>query len=177
MAPIEMMQIYSGLLGEDVLANTVFVTTQQPGVNDLEPLPALGQGPRIMRFSGTRESAHEILAAIPYISHARRTPLRIQKELVDQNLGLQETLAGQLVVESIRETITFYKHTVQGLQKRLNELGDESVAKQEDLVKEIELYNALLANTKKAQKALTSNLWRKFVQGILKMIYFKFSVL
>ena len=126
----ERLQIYMRLVGEDAMANTTFVTTDWPHESEEKYddavyreqqlrmdsnylAPFIRQGAMLTRFLGDRASAEAVMTIA---RRETRTPLQIQRELVDQSLGLQVTQAGKLVATSVEDMLEFYSLTIAELQ-------------------------------------------------------------
>ena len=181
------------LLGDEALKRTIFVTTQWPDPSEGEPYddavdrenelstsdlflkPFIQKGASVQRFLGTQESAQNIIDAI---LPATRIPLQIQPELVDQNLGLQSTQAGQLIAASVEDMIEFYMLGIAELQEIIKSLKDakdqSSVEKRRAEEDRLKFYLAMLENTKRDRKILAMNLWKKLRRNILRV--FRFTV-
>ena len=102
------LAVLNDLCGDRNLRGVVFVTTMWDVVEE-----SLGSeredklvsnfwkdmihlGSRTCRFQGTRESAWEIIGCLDLEGgHQTRTPLRIQREMVDRRLPLDETAAAK----------------------------------------------------------------------------------
>lgn len=183
----ERLQIYMWLLGEEAMKNTILVTTDWPHDSEKERYaeavdreeelrtspsyfaPFILQGAKLTRFRGDETSARLVVA------DARRTegiPLQIQRELVDQDLGLQMTQAGKLVATSVDEMIEFYNLTIKELQGNIKRLkrGKDSVEKRRDAEERLESYRSILANTKRDRRVLAVNIWKKLARGI-RMVF------
>ena len=181
------MEIYRRLLGELAFANTIFVTTHWDPLHgddyreavERETVlsqesgffaPFLVQGAKIVRFLGGKESAEEIMVAS---RRDRKIPLQIQKELVEQQLGLQFTQAGQLVDMSAQELTGFYELTLRQLQaavrqRRHGTERDPDVWR-EDTNRQIAAYRELLYHTQRDRKVLTIGFMPNLALRILKL--------
>ncbi len=94
------------LCGEESLPNLVIVTTywgqvtqevaegreRQLITDETLFKPLLEKGARMCRHTGTAQSAHEILSLV--LEHGKPLPLKIQRELVDEQKDIMETGAG-----------------------------------------------------------------------------------
>ena len=96
------------LCGDESLKNVILVTTMWDELED-ESIGSkmevelstfwkdmMRPGSRTCRFQGTRESAWEIIECLDLEGcHQTRTPLRIQREMVDRHLLFFETTAAE----------------------------------------------------------------------------------
>ena len=105
------LAVLNDLCGDGNLKGVVFVTTMWDDVE--ESLGSKSEhrlvsnfwkdmihlGSRTCRFQGTRESAWEIIGCLDLEGcHQTRTPLRIQREMVDRRLPLCETTAAETLL-------------------------------------------------------------------------------
>ncbi|EMD33882.1 hypothetical protein CERSUDRAFT_141175, partial [Gelatoporia subvermispora B] len=107
-------KLFRDLCGETALVNVVIVTTRWDVVTPEEGerrerelatgdqffKPALDKGARMVRYEGTRASAHAVL---DLLLNARPQPLKIQKELVDEQKSLDETAAAASLGKELAE--------------------------------------------------------------------------
>jgi len=123
---LERLEIYRSLLGDQILGNTVFVTTHWPKVEgeSLEDARRredelktdrlfmrqfLDKGARIERFEGSRVSALKLINLIPYKELSARIPLQVQTELIVEEKALQITQAGRRVAEGVLDMMRAYE--------------------------------------------------------------------
>ncbi|KAG8220498.1 P-loop containing nucleoside triphosphate hydrolase protein [Butyriboletus roseoflavus] len=121
--PLRNLGVFQNLCGTENLKNVVIVTTMWDEVEDQsvgskreeELLSSFWKGmidlgSRTCRFQGTRESAWEIIDHLDLEgSREGRTPLQIQREMVDKELPLHETAAGKTLFHSLVELTGEFK--------------------------------------------------------------------
>ncbi|KAG8216976.1 P-loop containing nucleoside triphosphate hydrolase protein [Butyriboletus roseoflavus] len=109
-------RLFRELCGKDSLRNVLIVTTMwssvdpNVGATREEELamsddffkPVLDEGARLVRHDGGQESAQGILR---HLIHNEGTPLRIQRELVDERKPLADTAAGAELSHQLTERI------------------------------------------------------------------------
>ena len=139
------LRMFRELCGEDsgVLKNLVFATSRwdlsisKVGVkrqteleNDFSFRKTFGrEGYRIRRFDGTTESALELIRLV--IPNAPQ-PLRIQREMVDENKPLLKTAAGRSVEERIHEARRRWEKSLPSLLEQMQlalEMRDKDMQK------------------------------------------------
>ena len=79
--------------------------------------PALQQGAQTARHHNTARSAHEIVSRI-----IKNTPttLLIQKELVDEQKGIENTSAGESVNEELNKALARHKAEMEELREEMH---------------------------------------------------------
>ena len=99
--------MFKSLCGEEVLENVLLTTTQWSNVDPAEGQDRednlrepnlwgglIGKGATLQRFKGTRESGLELINKL--VSKTRK-PLRIQDQIVRQQMTLYETDVGKFL--------------------------------------------------------------------------------
>ena len=136
---IEQLEFYhKGILGPDCMKNVVLVSSFWPKQSDVEGhasackreeelltdelfwKPLIQSGAQSRRFTGTSESALEIISLAQ-----GNTPvsLRIQRELVDRSLTLKKTEAGKRVEGDRNKMGKRYNKSLKDLQKTMKHQG------------------------------------------------------
>ncbi|KAG6374164.1 P-loop containing nucleoside triphosphate hydrolase protein [Boletus reticuloceps] len=112
--PLRHLSVFKELCGENNLKNVVLVTTMWDEVGESAGsrrekellsdfwVDMISLGSRACRFQNTPESAWEIIDCLNLErSDQRRTPLKIQQEMVDRGLQLHETAAAKTLLRSL----------------------------------------------------------------------------
>ncbi|KAF9498950.1 hypothetical protein BDN71DRAFT_257740 [Pleurotus eryngii] len=125
-------RMFRKLCGDDSLRNVVLVTNMWGQVpvdvgearekelkeEDVFFKPVLDEGAQIKRHNNTLTSAHEILRSVAFKDPV---PLRIQKELVDENRDITETDAGEELGRELREQARKFKEQQERLRVEMEE--------------------------------------------------------
>lgn len=109
--PLSNLSVFRDLCGDSSLKNVILVTTmwdeedESVGTQREEELVSdfwkdmIRLGSRTCRFRGTRESAWQIMDGLDLDGpRQKRTPLQIQREMVDRGLPLHETTAARTLL-------------------------------------------------------------------------------
>ncbi|KAI0082662.1 hypothetical protein K474DRAFT_1654788 [Panus rudis PR-1116 ss-1] len=155
------LNMFRKLCGDETLKNVLLVTTMwahvEPAKGEERELelasnmllfkPVLDNGAQMVRHYNTLESANDILRAI-LRNHPR--PLRIQKELVEEGKGIEETAAGEAVNEELARVIRKHKEEMDQIRVEMQEALD---AKDMQTKAELEAYRKQLEEaTAKAER-------------------------
>jgi len=113
-SPLENLSMFEEIYGKDMSKNVILATTMWDDVDkdtgeireeelkDIYWKAMVDRGSHIRRFQGTRDSAFRLIA--PFLNTANyRNTLLLQKELVDLDLKLSETRAGQKLRPQIKQ--------------------------------------------------------------------------
>ena len=138
--------MFQNLCGEKAMENVLLTTTQWSNVD-----PAEGQaredelqedglwgelirkGATLQRFHGTRESGFELIHKL--MSNTEK-PLDIQDQIVEQNMTLLETNAGQCINEELIAQEKKFKKQLDSLEKKLQEVMGAMGREMENLMEE-----------------------------------------
>ena len=112
--PLKNLRIFEQLCGKNALKNIILTTTMWDEVDeetgstrerelkDIYWKAMIDRGSSTGRFGGTRDSAFRLIAPLLDERNSRNT-LLLQKELVDLDLRLSETHAGQMLRSEIKQ--------------------------------------------------------------------------
>jgi hypothetical protein len=126
------LRMFEKLVGEAALHNVVLVTNRWETVElkegelrerELITNPnmwgdMIQKGSTVERYSGTTQEARRILKSV--FEKKRRTILNIQQELIDRQLDLSETEAGQTLLQEINSLRLKYMREMTELRTDLN---------------------------------------------------------
>jgi hypothetical protein len=139
------LAMFRKLCGVQALKNVVFVTSMWDNVTpevggqreaelkseDIFFGPALLDGAVTMRYDGTSGSAQEVLLSLV---KKKRTTLRVQREIVDENKAVAETTAG---LELCRQLLDQSARHEKEMQELVIELDEAARAHDEQTRKEL----------------------------------------
>ena len=131
-SPLRNLAVFKDVCGDGNLKNVVLVTTMWDEVADQsvssrreeELLSSFWKdmidlGSRTCRFQGTPESAWEIINGLDLEgSRQTRTPLQIQREMVDRGLPLPQTTAAKTLLRSLVQLAGEFKKAWEKLRNR-----------------------------------------------------------
>ena len=148
------LRTFRSLCGQEVLENVLLTTTQWSNVNQAEAERRenrlhdqdfwgglMGKGATLERFHGTRDSGLELIHKL-----MSKTPKRldIQDQIVEQDMTLPETNAGQCVNEELIAQEKKFKEELESLENQLR----EAIGQRDDEIR------ALMDEQAKIQKRL-----------------------
>jgi hypothetical protein len=126
------IRLFESLCGKDPLKSVVVITNMW-SMDDMKLgeareqelmteqdffQPILREGARFARHSDTKESAHEIISSL--FSHkTEKEKLAIQKEMVDDNLRLDETAAAAQLMRDFDNSIEFLRKKISEEEERM----------------------------------------------------------
>ena len=127
------------LCGDPALEGVVLVTNmwgeipQEDGEELEEQLiskyfkPALDKGASLARHLNTVESAHDIIRGI--MRKRLQVPLQIQREIVEEGMGVRDTAAGEAINEELNDQIRRHRAEMatmeEDMERALEERDDE----------------------------------------------------
>ena len=158
---IRNLRLFQGLCGQAALENVLLTTTHWSNVNLAEAElreaklrnrdfwgALIDKGATLQRFQGTRDSGLDLIKKL--MSRTRK-PLHIQDQIVEQNMTLLETNAGQCINKELMGQERRFKERMKSLEEEvrgaIEEVGDELRAMSAGM-------KALLDEKAKAQKEL-----------------------
>jgi len=161
--------MFTQLCGEDSLKNVALVTNMWGEVSaevgeareaelrgrDIFFKPALDRHARLLRHENTLESARSILR---YLMGNHPVTLQIQHELVDQNLDISQTAAGNELSRELMQQVRKHQEELRNLQiemKSAIKAGHDETKK--DLEEETRELQAELARVQRESQALASD--------------------
>ncbi|KAH7378112.1 P-loop containing nucleoside triphosphate hydrolase protein [Cadophora sp. MPI-SDFR-AT-0126] len=123
------LDLFTKLVGEDALSNVVLVTTMWGNVTDVEKANERDselrdeywgdmrrKGSTATRFDGTTASAEGIVSQL---LGKRTVILKVQEQLVDQKMQLNQTAAGAFLEPTIHREEAQYRERLTELEKEL----------------------------------------------------------
>ena len=128
--PLRNLRMFKELVGENVLKHVILTTTmwdevdEETGATREEELktiwkPMIDRGSSTGRFGGTRDSAFRLIA--PLLDEANsRNKLLLRKELLDLDLKLSETHAGQKLIPEIKQLAKKQQGLIYQIREELN---------------------------------------------------------
>ncbi|ORX97297.1 P-loop containing nucleoside triphosphate hydrolase protein [Clohesyomyces aquaticus] len=144
-AGVKNLKMFKKLCGDDGLASVVFATTMWSFIPDEETgkrredqlksgaifwKHMIQQGSEVFRQDKGRASAQEI---VNYLIEKRRpVTLDIQREMVDQNMQLNETGAGAEIVSAVDQAKRYYEQKLEETRVKL----EAAIARKDDDQKE-----------------------------------------
>ena len=142
------LRIFEGICGRDAFKNVVLTTTMWDDVDketgatreaELKSIywkSMIDRGSSTGRFKGTRDSAFHLIA--PLRETNNRIPLSIQKDLVDRDFKLSETVAGQVLRLEIKRSAMRQQEAMHQVQKKLKQPNDSDATSLQPLMEEFE---------------------------------------
>jgi len=125
------LRMFQSLCGQEVLENVLLTTTQWSNVDPAEGQARednlrdeglwgglISRGATVRRFHGTRESGLELIHEL--MSHKPKH-LRIQDQIVRQQMTLPQTDAGKSLNEGLATQQTRYRKELESLEKLCRE--------------------------------------------------------
>jgi len=132
--------VFQSLCGQEALENVLLTTTQWSNVDPAEGQARednirhedfwgglISRGATLQRFHGTRESGLELISKLML---QERKPLRIQDQIVNQQMALHETDAGKLLKDRLASREERLKWELEYLEKQFCEFtraGDDEM--------------------------------------------------
>jgi hypothetical protein len=125
--PLRNLQMFQQLVGEQALDCVILTTTHWDMVDKNVALereaelrtaywrPMIAAGSRMARFDRTRTCAWEILSMLP----SQRRTLKLQVELVDHHLTLEQTSAGKALLSRLQQLIDKFLDMIRKVEARL----------------------------------------------------------
>uniref|UniRef100_A0A4E9D681 G domain-containing protein n=1 Tax=Gibberella zeae TaxID=5518 RepID=A0A4E9D681_GIBZA len=171
------LSMFNKLCGESAFGNVVLCTSMWNNLGTV--LPEIGNereqeliatssfwgamhagGSQVARWQGTKESAEAVVDKIIKIhNESGKAMLKIQEELVDGGMSLDETGAGREVQREILEAKAELKKRITQLQKAQEEMiqqSNETLAR--ELASQRKVFEERLAETTEAQETLKISL-------------------
>lgn len=164
------LKMFQELCGQDPLQNVILATTGWTEAKMAGTLAkaeehelslstngqfwkgVLDNGARLDRFMDSRESA---LAMIMKLARHETIPLKIQREMVDQNKLLIDTSAGNAVNEELKRLEEVYKKQIDDIQKEMEEAKMAQDTKVEEALAEAqEVFERQLRGLRDQQEKL-----------------------
>ena len=128
--PLTNFRVFEQLCGKNAFKNVILITTMWDDVDketgdarevELKKIhwkPMIDRGSSTGRFEGTRDSAFRLIA--PLLDEANtRNALLLQKELVDLDMTLSETRAGQKLRSEIKQLVKQHQDFLQEIREEL----------------------------------------------------------
>jgi DNA anti-recombination protein RmuC len=136
--------MFRRLCGDSTLKNVILVTNMwgkvEQGVGEARERelagvyfkPALDKDAQLARHHNTTQSSHDIIRRI---MKNHPTPLRIQRELIDEGKDIKDTAAGEAINEELNRLIKHHQAEVKALREEMRQALKE---KDEETKKELE---------------------------------------
>jgi len=163
------LHMFRKLCGDGAMRNVLLTTTQWSNVSEAvgtrreaELLSngnfwgeLVANGARMKRYGGDRDSG---LALIASLMKNNKVPLRIQHELVDQRMELQQTTAGEAINEDLIRMQKKHEEDMRAVKEELREaLKDKDKEQLEILEKERQKLKNKLGEIEAERKRLEGN--------------------
>lgn len=160
---VKTFEICKRICGEDALKNVLLLTSRWDQVDEVTGAKRekqlredfwsymLHRGSNMSRYHGSRESAQSLVSQL--LSKDNVT-LELQKELVDQNKRLNQTVAGSFVNDNLEGLKKEYETELASLEKLKQDLIDNDRAMRKQFQKDVERESARLNAARDQQTAL-----------------------